>query len=131
MKITRACDYAMRALIYMADKPAGTVFMRSDLSRLSDVPDSFLGKIMQGLVKANILISVRGKKGGFRFEKKPDDISMYDVITAVEGNLQITECLNNTDFCKQTTSCNLHRTWHSIQDLLAKRLKQISLKNLM
>ena len=131
MKITRACDYAMRALIYMADKPAGTVFMRSDLSRLSDVPDSFLGKIMQGLVKANILISERGKKGGFRLEKKPENISMYDVITAVEGDLQITECLSKTDFCKQTTNCNLHRTWHAIQDSLSTQLKQTTLKSLM
>ncbi len=131
MKITRACDYAMRALIYMAGKPAGTVFMRSDLSRLSDVPDSFLGKIMQGLVKANILVSERGKKGGFRLEKKPEEISMYDVITAVEGDLQITDCLSNTDFCKQTTGCNLHRTWHTIQDSLAAQLKQTTLKGLM
>jgi len=131
MKITRACDYAMRALIYMADKPAGTVFMRSDISRLSNLPNSFLGKIMQGLVKASILVSVRGKKGGFRIEKKPEDISMYDVITAVEGDLQITECLYNTDFCKQTISCNLHRVWLTIQDSLAEQLKQISLKDLM
>ena len=131
MKITRACDYAMRALIYMADKPSGTIFMRSDLSRLSQVPDSFLGKILQGLVKANILVSVRGKKGGFRFEKKSADVSMFDVINAVEGDLRITECLSNTDFCGQTTSCNLHRMWRLIQDTLTSRLKQTTLKDLM
>lgn len=130
MKITRACDYAMRALIYMAGKPAGTLFMRSELARLSNVPDSFLGKIMQNLAKAGILVSERGKKGGFRLEKELDEISMYDVITAVEGDLKITDCLVDESYCEKTGGCNVRKAWHDIQHSLVSQLQAVSLKDL-
>ena len=71
MKITRACDYTIRALVYMAQSPMGTAFMRSDIAKACNVPDSFLGKILQSLAKSDILVSERGKKGGFRLGKEP------------------------------------------------------------
>lgn len=69
MKITRACDYTIRALVYMAQSPIGTAFMRSDIAKACNVPDSFLGKILQSLAKSDILVSERGKKGGFRRQR--------------------------------------------------------------
>lgn len=131
MKITRACDYAMRALLHMAAKPSSTVFMRSDLAKLSNVPDSFLGKIMQSLAKADILVSERGKRGGFRLEKRPEDISMYDVIIAIEGDLKITDCLYDDEYCDNTDDCNVHKMWHTIQDSLTLQLKSCTLKELI
>jgi Rrf2 family protein len=131
MKITRACDYAMRALLYMANKPEGTVFMRSDLSRLSDVPDSFLGKILQNLAKSDILVSERGKRGGFRLEKAPDEISMYDVMLAVEGEIQITDCLSDSEYCTKVEYCKAHKKWLFIQDLFIEQLKEAKLKDLL
>ncbi len=63
MKVTRASDYAIRALIHMAQKPIGTTFMRSELAGGEcDIPDSFLGKILQNLAKSEILSSERGGK---------------------------------------------------------------------
>ena len=131
MKITRACDYAMRALLYMANRPEGTVFMRSDLSRLSDVPDSFLGKILQNLAKSDILVSERGKKGGFRLDKKPEEISMYDVILAVEGEIYITDCLGDEEYCAKTDYCKVHSKWKTIQEGFVTNLKSTKLKELM
>ena len=131
MKITRACDYAMRALLYMANRPEGTVFMRSDLSRLSDVPDSFLGKILQNLAKSDILVSERGKKGGFKLDKKPEEISMYDVILAVEGEIYITDCLGDEEYCSKTDYCKVHSKWKTIQEGFVTNLKSTKLKELM
>ena len=89
MKITRACDYTIRALVYMAQSPVGTSFMRSDIAKACNVPDSFLGKkILQSLAKSDILISERGKKGGFRLGKEPKNIYMYDVLVD-DGPLNI------------------------------------------
>ncbi len=131
MKITRACDYAVRALLYMSAKPRGTVFMRSELSKLSDVPDSFLGKILQNLAKADILVSERGKKGGFRLEKDPADISMYDVILAVEGEFKITDCLADVFYCKRTDFCKVHIVWNDIQETLISKLQSTKISDLI
>lgn len=131
MKITRACDYAMRALLSMAEKPKGTVFMRSELSKISNVPDSFLGKIMQNLAKSGILISERGKKGGFRLEKDPDEVNMYDVITSIEGDIEITDCIADNGYCEKAPYCNVHQVWCSIQSNLTKQLSGITLKDLL
>ena len=130
MKVTRACDYAIRALLYMSGKPRGTVFMRSELSKLSEVPDSFLGKILQNLAKADILVSERGKKGGFRLEKNPDDISMYDVLLAIDGELQITDCLADIFYCKKVDYCKVHLVWEEIQLSIIDKMKKTSIKDL-
>lgn len=62
MKITRACDYTIRALVYMAQSSTGTAFMRSDIAKACNIPDSFLGKILQSLAKSDILVSERDRK---------------------------------------------------------------------
>jgi len=130
MKVTRASDYAIRSLIHMAKKPVGTTFMRSELSKECDVPDSFLGKILQNLAKSDLLISERGKKGGFRLNKDPEAVSVYDIICAIEGELSLNECLFDSEFCDFSTSCSAHSMWHKIQTKFVKELKEYTLKAL-
>ncbi len=130
LKITRACDYTIRALIFMAKKPTGTAFMRSDIAKECDVPDSFLGKILQSLAKSDILLSERGKKGGFKLGKEPKDINMHDVLIAVDGPLNINNCLEDPLTCGHASSCLAHNMWNDVQDDLIKKLKKYTLADI-
>jgi Rrf2 family protein len=130
MKVTRASDYAIRSLIYIAKKPNGTVFMRSELSKICDIPDSFLGKILQNLAKADILSSERGKKGGFRLNKPTNFITVYDVIQAIEGELSLNECIFDDNFCGIVNTCSAHKMWGDIQDTMMKKLKSYTISQL-
>ncbi|GAB1537301.1 hypothetical protein ADMFC3_29320 [Geovibrio sp. ADMFC3] len=130
MKVTRASDYAIRSLIHIAKKPEGTVFMRSELSKACDIPDSFLGKILQNLAKADILSSERGKKGGFRLNKPTSDITVYDIIKAIEGELSLNECIFDDSFCSIVNTCSAHKMWGDIQSSLLQKLKSYTLKQL-
>ena len=130
MKITRACDYTIRALVFMARHPMGTAFMRSDLAKKCCVPDSFLGKILQSLAKSDILTSERGKKGGFRLGMTPDKISMYDILVAVDGPLNINNCLDEKDPCCFMCECNAHVMWNDIQEILVEKLKSYTLEDI-
>ncbi len=130
MKVTRASDYAIRSLIHIAKKPEGTVFMRSELSKACDIPDSFLGKILQNLAKAEILSSERGKKGGFRLNKPTQNITVYDINKAIEGELSLNECIFDDSFCAIVNTCSAHKMWGSIQDTLLQKLKSYTLKQL-
>lgn len=130
MKITRACDYTIRALVYMAQSPMGTPFMRSDIARECNVPDSFLGKILQSLAKSDILISERGKKGGFKLGKEPKDIYIYDVLIAVDGPLNINNCLDEQIGCSFDHSCCAHVMWKDVQNVLVEKLKEYTLEDI-
>ncbi|PLX68321.1 MAG: Rrf2 family transcriptional regulator [Denitrovibrio sp.] len=130
MKVTRASDYAIRALIHMAHKPAGTTFMRSELAQECEIPDSFLGKILQNLAKSEILSSERGKKGGFKVAQKISDISVYDIITAIEGDISLNKCIFDEDFCSLVHSCTAHNMWTDIQEGLIEMLKSYTLAKL-
>lgn len=130
MKITRACDYTIRALVFMARQPLGTAFMSSDLAKKCSVPDSFLGKILQSLAKSDILTSERGKKGGFRLGMDPRKINMYDVVIAVDGPFNINNCLDDNDPCCLMTDCNAHDMWRDVQDALTSQLKKYTLADI-
>lgn len=130
MKVTRASDYAIRALIHMAHKPLGTTFMRSELAEVCDIPDSFLGKILQNLAKSEILSSERGKKGGFKISRQLSEITVYDIICAIEGDISLNKCIFDDDFCSLVHSCTAHTMWSDIQDKLVGMLKSYSLATL-
>lgn len=130
MKVTRASDYAIRALIHMAQKPIGTTFMRSELAGECDIPDSFLGKILQNLAKSEILSSERGKKGGFKIAKDLSLITVYDIISAIEGDIALNKCIFDEEFCSLVHSCTAHVMWGDIQDNLVSMLKSYTLAKL-
>lgn len=130
MKVTRASDYAIRSLIHIAKKPEGTVFMRSELSKLCDIPDSFLGKILQNLAKAEILSSERGKKGGFKLNKPASDITVFDIIRSIEGELSLNGCIFDDSFCSIVNTCSAHKMWEDVQNTLLNKLKSYSLSKL-
>jgi len=132
MKITRAGDYALRVLGYMAsEQNKGKVFMRNELSHTCGVPDSFLGKILQALARDNILQSERGKKGGFKINKSPGQVTLYDIIKAVEGDVMVNECLLDKEFCESSFNCNIHTILGSIRNNLIKDMQKYTLQDLV
>ena len=130
MKITRAGDYALRALSYIANNDPNKIYMRSELSEKCGIPDSFLGKILQSLAKSEILVSERGKKGGFKLNKKPKDISIYDIIKSVEGEIMLNECLLDKSFCKSFSYCKIHQVLGDIRNTLVDDMKRYSLEDI-
>lgn len=132
MKITRAGDYALRVLGYMASKQnKNKVFMRNELSNICGVPDSFLGKIMQALAREGILRSERGKKGGFKINKSPEEVTVYDIIKAVEGDVMINECLLDKEFCDSSFNCNIQTILGSIRNNLVRDMQKYTLQDLV
>lgn len=131
MKITRASDYAIRVILFLCSQPSDKYFIRGELSTACNIPDTFLGKLLQHLVKSDILMSERGKRGGFKLKKDPSDITLYDIITSVEGGIEINECLTDTSFCSVHSSCSLHNALNTIRDNIINELKSYTIKQLI
>src|SRR3954466_6691460 len=87
MRVSAKTDYALRALLEMSSRTDGKPVSAEELGRLQDIPHGFLQAILADLRKAGVVIAQRGQSGGWRMNRSPDDVSVADVIRAVDGPL--------------------------------------------
>jgi Rrf2 family protein len=123
MQITRETDYAIRCVDYLSDK-WGTVTMVDEISKGKCVPKSFLAKILQKLTKASIVKSYRGVKGGFELARPPKNITLLDVIEAIQGPVAMNVCALDEAMCDFSSSCAIHPVWIEIRREVEKILKK-------
>jgi Rrf2 family protein len=123
MQITRETDYAIRCVDYLSDK-WGSVTMVDEISREKCVPKSFLAKILQKLTKASLVRSYRGVKGGFELTRQPKDITLLDVIEAIQGPVAMNMCALDEKTCGFSSSCAVHPVWVEIRREVEKILKK-------
>jgi len=123
LQIKRETDYAIRCIYYLAGRE-NDVIMVDEISREMKIPKSFLAKILQKLSKADIVGSNVGVKGGFYLSKRPDQISLYDIITIIEGAVAMNKCTVNKRSCSLSRTCRIHPIWvdvrHRIEEVLKK-----------
>lgn len=128
MQLNQATDYAFRVVLYLAGLPSGTVESGVVIAESQNIPYQFLQKIMRMLAAAGLVQSYRGVEGGFALAKLPDDITLYDVITAMEGPIAIQRCLSDRNACNKGygRECPVHRALQGIQDRLAADLSKVT-----
>lgn len=125
MEITRETDYAIRCVLYLSERPDDVV-MVEEIAKAKSIPRSFLSKILQKLVKANIVKSFRGVNGGFQIAKSPKAISLLDVIEAIEGVIAMNICAVDRNSCGLSHSCSVHPIWIELREEVEKKLKKIN-----
>ncbi len=128
--LTRAADYATRVMIHMASLPPGTRLQRSTLAEATDVPDSFMSKVLQGLVRARLIASRAGVNGGFELAASPEQITMLDVLTAIDGPLQLNVCVATPGACGRQAWCGAHLVWLEAQEAMTKILGNATIAEL-
>ena len=130
MQITRATDYAVRVMIYMATLPQGERIAGPELARGIQAPESFVSKILQQLVQRGMVTSHRGSGGGFQLAVDPEEISLLDVVEMVEGPMQINLCLPGEASCDRKSWCGAHPIWNEAQAALKRVLAGASIARL-
>lgn len=123
MQITRETDYAIRCVLYLTSR-TDRVVMVDEISREMAAPKSFLAKILQKLVKADIARSFRGVKGGFQLSREPRDITLLDVIEAVEGSIALNACVLDRTACGFSSTCAVHPVWIGLRAEFNELLKK-------
>ncbi|HHW42246.1 MAG TPA: Rrf2 family transcriptional regulator [Desulfotomaculum sp.] len=132
MRLNQATDYAFRAVLYLAQLPPGEVVEAQVIAGNQCIPMRFLLKILRLLTKAGIVDSYRGVGGGYALARDPQEITLLDVLTAVEGPVQINRCLVDPAFCNRqaTSHCAVHRALESIQDTLVQQFQKYNFAQL-
>lgn len=130
MQLTLAGEYAVRTMIHLAGQPPETPIPISEISRLWEIPEDFLRKISMHLSRAGLVTSRRGKSGGIRSAKAPEEITLLDVIEAVEGPIFLNKCLVGPTFCSRSVWCEAHLVWSEAQEKMKEVLRSKSIAEL-
>ena len=93
MQLTRAADYAVRVMVYLAAQPAEARILLPALAEATDAPESFLSKVLQALARAGFISSRRGQAGGFAILERGTQASMREVVEAIDGPMCLNVCL--------------------------------------
>lgn len=122
MQITRQADYAVRAVLHLArggDQRTAT----SAIAEEQRIPPSFLAKIVSQLSIAGLLHTSRGARGGVTLARTPKEITLLEVIEAIDGPIQLNECVGDNGTCSFDDNCPLRPVWCEAQEELVTRLK--------
>ena len=128
--ITRDTDYALRALCYIGKRNHEFTCVSELVSALK-IPRPFLRKILQILHNAGLLVSHKGKGGGFALAKKPQQIFLTDLMGAFQGKFCINECYFKKTICFHTRRCKVRKTIKKIERYAFDELKSISIAGLI
>ena len=111
MQLTRAADYGVRVMIYLTTLPDQNRALLPDLAVATDAPESFLSKVLQLLVHAQLISSRRGKSGGFAVLPRGREANMLQVVEAIDGPISLNVCLNGGRECERKRTCPAHPVW--------------------
>ena len=131
MKLTRGGEYGIRGVLYLAQQDNGKISMLSAIAKAQDVPPRFLAKIFQALAKAGVVRSHRGAKGGFSLARPAAEITIKDVIEAIEGPIYLNVCLVGPGECTRDKICPMHRVWEEAQDKMMGVLGRTNFSDLV
>lgn len=131
MRLTRAGEYAVRCVLYLAAQDAGVVSNRKQIAQTMEIPDQFLGKIAQQLARAGIIEIVQGAKGGLRLVSAPEELTLLDVVEAVIGEIFLNDCLMRPDSCYRSSLCAVHLVWEKARTRLREMLSEATFSKLI
>ncbi|WP_165055657.1 MULTISPECIES: Rrf2 family transcriptional regulator [unclassified Adlercreutzia] len=128
MDITRRCDYACRMLRAVCTGQ-GRISV-AEIAESEDIPYAFARSIQHDLVKAGFLRTVRGARGGVSMARPLEEVTVLDVLRAVEGTVAISPCSEDPAYCPRSSSCAYHRVWCGADRLLESYFSGITLADL-
>jgi Rrf2 family cysteine metabolism transcriptional repressor len=129
LQVSKSLDYAVRSLTYIAKEKA-SVFTIRDISQKQHIPQNYLAKIMRKLVQKGLLSSSPGPEGGYSLRKPTEDISLKDIYEAIEGDMQLIDCMEKNVVCELFDSCTQRSVWDHLQLHTLTFLNDISVKDI-
>jgi len=118
MEISRRTDYGIRLIIDLACLPALERASTRQIAERQTVPAPFLAKIVSRLSLAGLVVTHRGAGGGVSLARPPSEISLLEVVEALDGPVKLNRCLTQPDACPQNSSCPVHPVWAEAQALV-------------
>ena len=129
LKITRETDYALLIMTHLAKHEVA--HSASQIANECHLSPAFTSKILKILTKEKLLTSIRGSQGGYLLERKPENITLLEIIVAIEGPMSINSCTDDHSSCDRSNNCDLTPHWALINKILHREFSNISLASLV
>ena len=131
MKLSRESEYGIQGLIHLAQQPAGTVMQLAAIADAQALPQSFLAKIFQKFTQYGLVRSFRGATRGYTLGRPADEITLKEVLEAVEGPGFFERCIFWSNRCAEENPCVLHEGWKQIKPTLTAMMEETTVQDLV
>jgi FeS assembly SUF system regulator len=131
LRLSKKADYALLAMQELAANPHRPAMSARELAETTHISPDLLSKVLQQLVRAHLLASQQGTRGGYGLARDAATISVADVIQAIDGPLTVTACSLDDDSCDQYDTCNIRDPLWRIKDRIVAALEASSVAGLV
>ena len=130
MQFTKAEEYGLLGILYLADKEQNIITPLSEISQAQEIPEKFLAKIFQSLSRSGLVRSHRGVRGGFTLGKRPEEISIKEVLESIQGPYHLLKCIPEPVLCNKAEFCALRELLVVAENKLISVFEQHTLADL-
>lgn len=131
MLLSNACVYGLRASVYLASVSGESYTSITKISDELDISPHFLTKVLQKLTKADLMESMKGPKGGVRLRHPADEITLLEIVAAIDGMDLLNKCVLGLPGCGSEKPCPIHDKWADTRDEIRRMLTETSLHELV
>jgi len=132
LRITKLTDYAVLVLADMIRPDVGDARAARDVAERTRIPQPTVSKVLKLLARSHLVLSERGKNGGYRLARGADAITVSDIVDAVEGPIAVTECSSESRVCCELEGkCSTEHNWVRINDAIRQALRGITLADMV
>lgn len=126
MRISHKADYGLRLVMELARVYPDGRLPTYEIAKRQDIPEPFLAKIVAELSQSGIVDSKRGMRGGVRLARPPEEVTLFDVINALDGPFAFAPCLRDPEFCSFQQNCPMEEALKGAQRVVAEYLSSIT-----
>ena len=131
MKLNTTSQYAIRILTHIVQNPNIDLFRAKEISTILEIPYKYLTSIMTQLVNANIILSIRGREGGYKLSQEPCQIKVIDILEAVKECINTKNCVLGIGKCTDNDNkCALHDQWEKPKESMIDMFVNTTLEDL-
>lgn len=131
MKLSARCEYGVRAMIWIAEGYSRGAVTKKEILEKDAIPESYLENLLTTLRSRGLLRTKRGVGGGYALTRAPSQITLLELVEALEGPLAPRDCLLDHAFCERSGECFLRERWDEMYQAIRKSLGGVTLRQLV
>jgi FeS assembly SUF system regulator len=127
LRLSKKADYALIAMKHLAEKGGVPSTSAREIAEQYDIPIELMAKVLQRLVRTGLLVSTQGTRGGYALSRASADITIADVIQAIDGPFTVTACSTEKNDCEQYSKCSIRDPLWQIKERIVEALGTVTL----
>ena len=127
LRLSKKADYALMAMKHLAQHAGAPSTSAREIAEQYDIPIELMAKVLQRLVRAGLLVSTQGTRGGYTLSRPSSSVSIADVIQAIDGPFTVTACSTEKNDCEQYSKCSIRDPLWQIRERIAEALGTVTI----